>query len=406
MDVEPMDTHHRSPSRRAKILRALFYVIGLPALVIVCFYAEEDARGKGDWNAFKHEWEAKGENFDASSYIPKPVPDDKNFALTPIVYSSYGQMLTRDGKVIPEAKRDPNFTNRMDLRLDLPDANLQAPTTNGIGDWAKATLSDLTVWQEYFDRLASTTNFFPVPAEPQTPARDVLLALNVYNPAITELRTASLLPQSRFPLNYGAEHPGAILLPHLAKLKQCSAFLQLRAIAELQNDESQKALDDIDLSFRLIESIRTEPILISHLVRSAQAMITLQPVYEGLAQQKWNDAQLAELDAELAKLDFVADYQFAMRGEAFFFQPGVFDYMRRHPDQLLNFDFLDDDHLPLYTRLLGYAIPDGWLYQNQTRCVRMVVEYCIPIADPKAQTMSPALAQAADAAFEAETAHT
>ena len=78
-----MEAHHHSSSRWGKILRGLFYVIGLPALAIICFYAEEDARGKGNWNAFKHEWEAKGENFDTSSYIPKAVPDDKNFALTP-----------------------------------------------------------------------------------------------------------------------------------------------------------------------------------------------------------------------------------------------------------------------------------------------------------------------------------
>lgn len=400
-----MDSPNAKLSPWAKFLRALFYVIGLPALVIICFYGEEDARGKGNWNSLKHEWEAKGENFDASSLIPKAVPDDKNFALTPIVYCTYGDVLTRDGKYIPEEKRDHNFTNRLDVEFDLLDPDIQAPTTNGLGNWANGRLSNLAPWQDYYRDLASTTNLFPVTQEPQTPARDVLLALSIYNPVIEELRAASLLPRSRFPLNYDAENRSLVYMPHLAHLKKCSLFLQLRAIAELQNGENQKAMDDIKLSLRLIESTRTEPILISHLVRLSQTTISLQPLYEGLAQHKWSDSQLAELDSELAKLDFVADYQFSMRGETFFLQQGIFDYMRRHPKQLLKFNSADYDPRPQYSRLLGYAIPDGWYYQNQTRCTRMMVEYYIPVADPKSQTISPALVQTADTAYTADTSH-
>ena len=67
---------------------------------------------------------------------------------------------------------------------------------------------------------------------------------------IEELREASRLPYSRFPLNYDSEDPAAILLPHLAYLKRCSQVLQLRALAELQNGQSEKALDDVKLSDR------------------------------------------------------------------------------------------------------------------------------------------------------------
>jgi len=70
----------------------------------------------------------------------------------------------------------------------------------------------------------------------------VLLALSKYDPAIEELRQASELPASRFPLEYDKEDPTGILLPHLAALKRCSQVLQLRAIAELQNGQSDKAL--------------------------------------------------------------------------------------------------------------------------------------------------------------------
>jgi len=87
-------------------------------------------------------------------------------------------------------------------------------------------------------------------------------------------------------------------------LKQCSLALQLRAIAELQNGESEKAFDDVKLALRLADSIHTEPFIITHLVRMAIFQITLQPIWEGLAEHKWSDVQLAGLDAELSKLDF------------------------------------------------------------------------------------------------------
>ena len=49
--------------------------------------------------------------------VPPPVPDEQNFAMTPIVFTSYGNILTRDGKVIPSDKRDQNFEVRMRIYI-------------------------------------------------------------------------------------------------------------------------------------------------------------------------------------------------------------------------------------------------------------------------------------------------
>ena len=69
------------------------FLFGLACFVtlIALFYAEEDWRGWHDWEKFKHEWEVQGEKFDFASFVPPPVPDDQNFAMTPIVFSSYGK---------------------------------------------------------------------------------------------------------------------------------------------------------------------------------------------------------------------------------------------------------------------------------------------------------------------------
>jgi len=370
------------------------------ATLIALFYAEEDWRGWHAWNKFKHEWEAKGEHFDFASVVPPPVPDDQNFALTPIAFTSYGSILTRDGKQIPYERRDTNFVDQVKMSV----AHNDIWPTNSTGNWQKSTVSDLKVWQQYYRDLAAKTNEFSVPPQPQSPAADVLFALKKYDPVIEELWKASRLPCSRFPLNYDTDNPAMILLPHLAALKRCSQTLQLRSIAELQNGQPEKALADVKLALQLTDKIHTEPILISHLVRIAMVNIALQPVWEGLVEHKWSDAQLVELDRELAGLDFLSDYKLAMRGEMGF-QDGIVRYLRQHPERYLSLmsDGTGNKNKPVAEVIVTGAIvfhlaPSGWFYQNQLRCARPMVELYLPVADVHQQTFIPALVQRADAA--------
>jgi hypothetical protein len=389
------------------------------ATLIALFYAEEDWRGKHDWNKFKREWEAKGERFDWQSIVPPPVPDDQNFALTPIVASSYAAWLDKNGHRVKPY--DTNVVNRLQMNIAHND---DWPKTNGISDWQKATVSDLKVWQNYYRALAATTNEFPIASQPQTPAQDVLLALSKYDSTIEELRQDSARPDSRFPLGYDAQPPAGILLPHLAALKRCSRVLQLRAIAELQNNESQKALDDVKLSLRLIDSIRTEPFLISHLVRLAILQITLQPVYEGLANHQWSDAQLVELDSELAKLNFLADFELTMRGERTVEIANI-EFLRHPPHnpdfnrprfyflapffslvQMLSNFSSEGSENPRGFQMLALGLgPSGWLDQNEMRIAQFETKWYLPIVDEDTETISPAKARAGGNALDREMRH-
>jgi hypothetical protein len=281
------------------------------------------------------------------------------------------------------------------------------------GHWAAARTTDLKPWQSFYRSLATTNPGveIPITPQPQSPAADVLLALCKFDPVIEKLREASKLPYSRFPLDYTNENPGMILLPHPAALKRYGQYLQLRAIAELQNGQSEKALDDVKLMLYLTDSIRTEPFLISHLVRIAILQIMLQPVWEGLAEHQWSDEQLVSLDAELAKLDFLADYKLSMRGEMGL-QGGDIDYLRQHPYQIQNFAGMsggEDENRAepvLPGNFAGRLLPAGWFYQNQFRCARMMVEFYIPLADVDQETVSPSAVRHADEVLRAETKKT
>ena len=270
------------------------------------------------------------------------------------------------------------------------------------GDWRTCKLADLKPWQAYYrgTEESNRTAEIPIAPQPQSPAADVLLALSKFDPVIEQLRQDSARPYSRFPIGYDDENKASILLPHLAAVKRYSLVLRLRAIAELQNGQSDQALADVKLELRLVDSIRTEPFLISHLVRIAVLQITLQPIYEGLAKHQWSDAQLVALDSELAKLDFLADYKLAMRGEMGL-QGGNIDYLMHHRRELSNMAS-ESGGSPPPPPFINSLIPTGWFYQNRLNCARMMMEYDIPLADVNQQTVSPAAVRRADSAFSAE----
>ena len=355
------------------------------ATLIALLYVEEDWRGKHDWENFKHQWEAKGEKFDFASVVPPAVPDEQNFAMAPIWVESMKAVLgpknSRQwfGENYAENGRT-NFTDRLEMPLTRDRYGADWPT-NAAGNWQKATRADLKPWQDYYRNLAATTNLFPVAPQPQTPAQDVLLALGKYDSNIEELRQAARRAGSRFPAYSDADHPFDTLLPHLAALKSCTQVLRLHALAELQCGQSGAALDDVNLMLRLADSIRTEPFLISHLVRIAMLQITLQPIYEGLANHQWSDAQLATLDLELAKLDFLADYQLSMRGERAC-SISALDYMCRSR----KVEGMDSQGI---ASKVAFLVPSAFFYQNELTIARMHQQCSLPMADPEHQIVSP-----------------
>jgi hypothetical protein len=363
--------------------RLLFGLGCLVGLVLV-FYAEEDIRGRLSWAHFQSHWQAKGEKFTFAAVTPPPIPDDQNFAMAPIVASTYSRLLEANGQ-----RKNPSDTNVV-VELQMPlDVDNGGPT-KAVGDWQKAIHSNLEAWQQYYRDLAPDTNLFPVGAQPQSAGADVLLALSKYDSKIEDLRKAAARPGSRFPVYYQREQPFAILLPHLAPLKSCAVVLRLRALAELQAGHSEAALADVRLALNLTEKIRSEPFLISHLVRIAMFQITAQAIWEGTAEHRWTEAQLSKLQQQLAMFDFVADYQAAMRGENAC-EVATVDFLRHSAGALDSLGESGENGPNRRREFVPYLIPSGWFYQNELRTSQFILEQFLPVADASGQTFSPEL---------------
>ena len=354
-------------------LRRVLFGIACVATLLALFYAEEDWRGKHAWQSYTREWEARGDKFDLVSLAPKPVPDDQNFALTPLLKPALD--FTRvDGK--PQWRDSNALTHLQSIGAEL--APYGRPNDHLVlGKLDQGTFADLEACRNFY---RGNTNY-PQPATPGTAANDILVALGKYDAEVKELREAAATrPYCRFPIEYDYDMPAAILLPHLSRIKALSILVQLRAIAELEADRSSEAFEDLKLGFRLSDSIREEPIVIDHLVRIATLGIQLQGLREGLVRHRWSDAQLAELEKYLAALDLFKEYKHAMRGERAF-ATGILEWVLR---QGVKFDasgvFGGDDYTPPLGRSLNF-MPSGGYYQNMLTIYRLHEKFTLASVD-------------------------
>ena len=262
-------------------------------------------------------------------------------------------------------------------------------------------MTDLRAWQTYYraQEHQNSTNKFPVAPQPRAPAADVLFALSKYDSAVEELRQASERPDANIPLNY-EDGFGAVsrLFPYLSALKRCSSLLELRAVAELADGRNAQAYDDVKLLCRLNETIRAQPFLISQLVRMAILQIALQPIWEGWTEHRWTDEQLAGISAELAKLDYLADYRFAMRGERAF---AIQLFENRRITRILR--VIDETGQTNTTHFR--FMPEGFFYQNELAFAQMSQQYLLPLVDINARIVTPIVFEHADDGVSAQLKH-
>ena len=386
------------------IKRGLIGLAGFFAFVGL-FYVEENWRGRYAWEQFRQEWETKGERFDFASFVPPPVPDDQNFALTPIVASCYSQVLDRQGhRIKPE---NTNVVNR--LEMDICRTGEPYDSNMAFGSWQKSQFTDLKAWQDHYRAAPvtnevnvppaareaflrrygvrpDTTNEFPIAEQRQSPAADVLLALSKYDSAIEELRQASRLPDSRFPLEYTAKSPGEMVFPHYESLKATASVLRMRAIAELNNGQPPSALEDIRLILYLADSIRHEPVRQSLWSRLKIVDAALQPIWEGLARRQWPDDQLVAMEHALAGFDAIRDYSLVLRSELAW-QLKIIDYLR--VERMANsFDCMCGK--PMFWPTLAYRLsPSGWFFMNQVAMARCYQAAFPTSAELSQRVMSP-----------------
>ncbi len=350
--------------------------------LFLMFYAGENLRGKSSWKSFKKEWEAKGEVFDYKQVIPKAVPSEKNFAHIPLLKPLHDYKWNEDlmgATPIDQKKHDQALSL---LRIE----GASIPKLDG---WQIGQSVDLTAWQKFFREEKG----WPHPEEAGKPAADILQALEKFEATMAELtQSAMKRPLCRFDIKYEAHF--ASLLPHLGPLRNFVKNFALRALAHLGNDDPESALSDIRMCLFLAESIKDEPLLISQLVRIANLQISLQPIWEGLKEEKWNAEQLADLKKQLADIDLLEGYRISILGERDLANLAI-EQMAINPKAFSEMTEGESDKIGL--------VPQGWIRQNQRRLNEMHVRFSQRIVDTKARRIHPDLSVAFNKELSART---
>jgi hypothetical protein len=375
-----------------RIIRRCLLTVASVVTLVVLFYAEENWRGRRAWDQHRHALEAQGEKFDIAALAPPPVPDEQNLALAPMLKAIYPYIHD------PDAKRD---TNGM-ARLQSVDEHKRAPGNEAelvLGSLEQDTFADLEACAKFY--LGNTN--YPQPAAGATAAQTVLTALSKFDADFSELTAAAAArPLGRFPIHYTEDMPSAMLLPHLATVKHLGAVLNIRATARLELGQSEAALGDLTLAFRLADSIRGEPILISHLVRIAMLATDLQTLREGLIRHTWTEAQLGTLEKQLAAIDLLAEHNHAMRGERAF-SVSVVDWARRQGWKVnpSNLESGELDHQPSWVQLeLLRFMPGGWYHRNMVTISQLHQDSTLAVVNEHTRRVSPQTAAAGERAFQ------
>jgi hypothetical protein len=393
-----------------KAWRYVLVVVGMIAFVAL-FYAEEDWRGRRAWQEYQQQLARRGEPINASQVVPAPVSDTENFAMTPFLAPlfefEHGTQRWSDTNAVAEIQAFPREFSAAssEIKHDLVSAsNSWVPRPIDLKAW------DLALQQTTNSRQKSETRAVANNVTAAQAAAGVLSSLAQYDRVIEELRTASRRPYSRFNLAYDFPNPAAILLPHLAFLKRTSQLLQVRACAELAAGQTGEAVADMNLMFYLADCIRDEPILISHLVRIAQAQLLLQPLAQGLANHQWSDAQLAAFEEQLGRFNFCAEARRALEGERVFFGGGFIDYIRKSPDKFRVLESIGGapgqpkDGFEAVAAIYAIA-PDGWLDFEKVNYHRAFEELVLPAFDHSAGRVNPEVVRKAAERFEQVIKH-
>ena len=288
------------------LFMAFAVVVGLAMLALTSLTTVNgDARKAYEKDRARDE--AAGESYDMLKLLAPVVPDDQNFAMTPLLAPLLNYTRDETGVHWPQSEHDDKVPPRLGLSF-TNGGSMRPPDT---GNWEVQTSIDLAAWQSYY----RATNVFSLPEKPGTPAQDVLAALAKYAPVIDELRAASRRPSAYFPIHPHVHENFAMLLPHLASDKNATLFLRLHALAALEDAQPDLALDDLRVAFRLIETVAREPLLVSQSLCFAQIGQLEQPIWEGLARGRWKKEHLETLQKLLEPMDGFRGVALGLRGE-------------------------------------------------------------------------------------------
>ena len=216
--------------------------------------------------------------------------------------------------------------------------------------------------------VVSRATDLPAPDEPlpSEMKETIQRYLDANATAFEFLHEAASLPQCRHPIDM---RQGCMTeVPHLAKLRDATRMLGLKALMAAAARDSETATQSLLDALAAGRSLRNEPLLISQLVWIACDSVVFTFLRQVLNRTDLTNEQLIRLDESFAHSEAVRNVRLTLQGEACFF---LVDYHRFLPyfQRYLTADATFETKEPIHARLFAalldwsrYNDPDKMAY--------------------------------------------
>jgi len=213
---------------------------------------------------------------------------------------------------------------------------------------------------------------------------------------LDELRAASLKPLARFDIDRRAPFQESPDINFVA-MRELSQILAYHACAELALDHREKAFADVRVIHRLADGLKDENTLVALMIRVALQGLALDSFWEGWAEGRWSERELAAFQELFGRLDLLAEFTRVMHAE----RAGITALVEKYGIQRNEFWRVTMWSEPVatgwwgvtrwQTRKLGWNfVPRGWVYQNLVSYNRRIQGFMPSILQSKPRTVSPA----------------
>ncbi len=300
----------RAP-RRNKLLKALGWGLVWVFSLIVLMYAVENWRGKRAWSRVRQDLASRGVPWEYQKLAPPAVPDSENFGALPVVTNWFKET---------DQHAQTDFTDRLSEAQNLikkarVDRKVPQPRVRTDLVALAAAFEALDDKKDGSADVPSTKPEDDTPTARRRAGLQIIERLAKSRDALEQVRAGLERPYARYPINYSNPMPFAIKLNHLRNLREYAQRFQILATAKLAADQPEGALADVETLIELSNTLNSEPVLISQLVRIAILNLAAQPVWEGLEAKAWREPELARLQTAFGELDLLADLNKAWVGE-------------------------------------------------------------------------------------------
>ena len=302
--------------------------------VIIPLVIHENRQAERDWITFTDYWEAKGESFNYKDFIPPEIPDQENFATSPIIAELFDEIT-------------PNQLETLDFD-NIKNIEIQAPSKPDLMDRQRAIGGPE---RNLIDYLAVPDNH----TSKEEAAKIILDSLKPLEPLFLKIEQTCQRLSVRYPVDY--DHPIT------ARHNQLSLFPAIKALvakirAQVALKKSTDAGKDLLTLLHLIDMLGSDHSFIPKTIEASMYSVVLPTIWEGLKTRNFTEKDLKLIDRKLQKTELQQEFIQTVRAE----RAAFLDLMENNPEAFYGmlkveyfYDHSDANHIALAFRVLGLS---------------------------------------------------